>query len=174
MSVVIQTWRMITYLIVKNKSDSTSNNWSIQKWNKLFIGLTIVRVIMRPTDVKRKLLKENRLGSKGKGESSARSLSQTTCMKKTTYTPTQVSYKTTIYQSERKKRTVVYCFVNGVFTPMRNVKNMIIKRGNIVYLTSKPASLTAWRHCLVLLISGRPLPSSISSLILLWVALFGS
>jgi len=74
---------------------------------------------MRPTDVKRKLLKENRLGSKskyqGKGESSARSLSQTTCMEKTTYTPKQESYKTTIYQAERKKRTVVYCFVNGVW-----------------------------------------------------------
>jgi hypothetical protein len=55
------------------------------KINKLFTGLTIVRVTIRPTVVKRKLLKENRLGSKGKyhgkGESSARSLSQTTCVK---------------------------------------------------------------------------------------------
>lgn len=50
------------------------------------VGLTIVRVIARPTVVRRKLLKENRLGSKGRyqgtGESSARSLSQITFTEK--------------------------------------------------------------------------------------------
>ena len=51
--------------------------------------LTILRVTSRPTVVKRKLLNENRLGSKGKyqgnGESTARSLSQITFMKKKNY-----------------------------------------------------------------------------------------
>jgi len=114
---------MATDLIVRNKFDSTTNKWSIwKKINKLFIGLTIVWVIMRPTEVKRKLLRENRLGSKGKyqgkGESSARSLSQTTCMMKKDlhiYTH-RLSHETTSYQAEINNSSV-YCFVNGALTP---------------------------------------------------------
>ena len=77
---------------------------------------------MRPTEVKRKLLRENRLGSKGKyqgkGESSARSLSQTTCMMKKDlhiYTH-RLSHETTSYQAEINNSSV-YCFVNAALTP---------------------------------------------------------
>ena len=111
------------------------------------IERTMFLVINRPTAVRRKLLSEKWLLSKGKyqgrGESAARSFSQMTFSHKVIRIG---KYQTENRHFEIISQTVICRFLR------KNWKR-----------TSKPACLSASRHFPVNLMSGRPSPISISA-----------